>query len=172
VKRWLASTISMGLLILLCWGFMPLTVSAQPLIPALLSPMSFFSFPGTRPADLGVQDGQLTACPQSPNCVSSQSPTTDREHYIAPIVYAGSGPEALAKLRTLIAGLERTTIVESSDSYLCAEFASRLMGFVDDVEFSVDDSAKVIHVRSASRLGQSDLGVNRQRIEDLRSQFA
>jgi uncharacterized protein (DUF1499 family) len=67
--------------------------------------------------------------------------------------------------------MERTNIITETDNYLYAEFTSKLMGFVDDVEFLLDDSAKVIHVRSASRLGQSDLGVNRKRIEAIREKF-
>jgi uncharacterized protein (DUF1499 family) len=171
MKRQLFSRALAGLLLVLCWIFTPQTVSAQSLVQYPSSFMAIFSFAGNRPDNLGVQNGQLAACPASPNCVSSQASTTDKEHYVAPIAYEGAGTETLAKLKNLIEGLERTTIIESSNTYLYAEFASKLMGFVDDVEFFVDDSAKVIHVRSASRLGQSDLGVNRQRIEDLRTQF-
>jgi uncharacterized protein (DUF1499 family) len=67
--------------------------------------------------------------------------------------------------------MERTTIIEATDSYLYAEFKSKLMGYVDDVEFYLDPAANVIQVRSASRLGQSDLGVNRQRIETIRQKL-
>jgi uncharacterized protein (DUF1499 family) len=131
--------------------------------------MALFSFSGSRPTTLGASNGQLTACPDSPNCVSSQAPASDTEHSIAPIAYTGSAGEAIAKLKAVIQGQERTQIIESTDNYLYAEFATKLMGFVDDVEFYTDDSAKVIHVRSASRLGKSDLGVNRKRVEDIRS---
>ncbi len=132
---------------------------------------SLFSFSGTRPTDLGETDGKLAACSESPNCVSSQAPEADAEHYIAPIAYSGTAADAIAALKSAIEMTERTTLVNATDRYLYAEYASALMGFVDDVEFVVDDAAKVIHVRSASRLGKSDLGVNRTRVEALRAAF-
>ena len=67
--------------------------------------------------------------------------------------------------------MERTTIIEETDNYLYAEFKSKLMGFVDDVEFYRDPAANVVHVRSASRLGKSDAGVNRQRVEEIRGKL-
>ncbi|MGB3614088.1 MAG: DUF1499 domain-containing protein [Elainellaceae cyanobacterium] len=130
-----------------------------------------FSFSGTRPDTLGIKDGALAACPSSPNCVSSQSPQSDSEHHIEPIAVSDTDT-AMATLESIVTGLERTTIVTQSDSYLYAEFKTALMGFVDDVEFYLDRAAKVIHVRSASRLGKSDLGVNRKRVDDIRAQFA
>ena len=77
----------------------------------------------------------------------------------------------MAKLKGAIESLGKTKIITATDNYLYAEFTSALMGFVDDVEFLVDDGAKVIQVRSASRLGESDLGVNRKRIETIRTQL-
>jgi uncharacterized protein (DUF1499 family) len=156
----------------MCWSTFSVSVSAQPLIRSSLQTMAILSFPGQKPTNLGVQNGQLAACPDSPNCVSSQAPTSDKDHSIAPIAYTGEAMDAIAKLKTLIEGQERTTIVQTSETYLYAEFASKLMGFVDDVEFYADNNAKVIHVRSASRLGQSDLGVNRQRVEEFRAKMA
>ena len=127
-------------------------------------------FAGTRPTNLGIQEsGQLAACPSSPNCVNSQS--QDAQHKIEPLTYDSTPTQALAELKTVIESMERTKIITETDNYLYAEFTSKLMGFVDDVEFLVDNSAKVIHVRSASRLGQSDLGVNRQRIETIRAKL-
>ncbi len=170
--HWLKSTVSITLLVMAIWGFTPVAAFAYPLFQPSQNTMAILSFPGTRPNTLGVQNGQLAACPNTPNCVSSQAPATDAEHSVAPIAYVGDGKVAIAKLKTLIEGSERTKIIEASDTYIYAEFASKLMGFVDDVEFYADDSAKVIHVRSASRLGQSDLGVNRKRVEELRSKLA
>jgi uncharacterized protein (DUF1499 family) len=126
---------------------------------------SMFNFSGQRPPDLGLQSGRLKACPASPNCVCSYD--SDKEHGIAAIPYSQPKAEAMAKLKTVINGMERTTIITESEDYLYAEFATKLMGYVDDVEFYLDGSA--IQVRSASRLGKSDLGLNRQRIEALRS---
>ncbi len=128
-----------------------------------------FSFAGNRPTNLGVKQGQLLACPNTPNCVNSQS--TDPKSQIAPLPFSGSPTEAITRLKTVIEGQPRTKIITEDSNYLYAEFTSALMGFVDDVEFYLDEAAGVIHVRSASRLGQSDLGVNRKRIETIRSQF-
>jgi uncharacterized protein (DUF1499 family) len=157
-------------LIALCLFLTPLPAFAQSF--SVPNTMALFSFSGNRPTTLGVQNGQLAACPTSPNCVSSQSSASDVEHSIAPIAYTGTASEAIAKLKSVVQAQERAKIVESTNDYLYAEFASKLMGFVDDVEFYADDSAKVLHVRSASRLGQSDLGVNRKRVEDIRAKLS
>jgi uncharacterized protein (DUF1499 family) len=124
---------------------------------------------GTRPADLGVRNGQLRPCPSSPNCVSSESGTAT-EKLVAPFP-APAGPAELARLRGIVAAWPRTTVITESDGYLHAESRSRIMRFVDDVEFRYDAAAGVIHVRSASRLGESDLGVNRKRVEGLREKW-
>lgn len=126
-------------------------------------------FAGKRPSNLGVQDGRLAPCPNTPNCVSSQS--ADTTHQIEPLAYKSTSAEAFAKLKQAIASQPRTKIITQSPNYLYAEFTSAIMGFVDDVEFYLDEGAKVIHVRSASRLGQSDLGVNRKRIETIRAKL-
>jgi uncharacterized protein (DUF1499 family) len=132
-----------------------------------------FSFSGKRPTNLGVQDGQLAACPGSPNCVNSQIPASDAEHSIAPLTYQSSPAEALTRLKSVIQAMERTNLVSETGDYLYAEFTSKLMGYVDDVEFYFDPSTPgQIQVRSASRLGQSDLGVNRKRIEAIRAALA
>ncbi|MBD2452748.1 DUF1499 domain-containing protein [Nostoc sp. FACHB-87] len=124
-------------------------------------------FAGKRPNNLGVNNGRLAACPNSPNCVSSQS--TDAIHQIAPLTFNTSPEQAIANLKSIIQSLPRTTIITETPDYLYAEFKSALMGFVDDVEFYLDREANIFHVRSASRLGQSDLGVNRKRIETIRA---
>ncbi len=128
-------------------------------------------FSGTKPDNLGVNSGKLAACPNSPNCVSSQSPTSDETHFIQPLKYSSATEKALADLKKVIESEDRTKIINESSDYLYAEFKSALMGFVDDVEFYIDSSTNTIHVRSASRLGQSDLGVNRKRIEIIRTKF-
>jgi uncharacterized protein (DUF1499 family) len=126
---------------------------------------SIFSFSGDRPTNLGINSGQFAACPATPNCVSSQA--IDATHKIAPLAYTGDGTAALAKVKATIVALPGSKIIIESDNYIYAEFTSGLMGFVDDVEF-YDDNA-VIQVRSASRLGESDLGVNAKRVEAVRS---
>ncbi|AFZ23846.1 hypothetical protein Cylst_1563 [Cylindrospermum stagnale PCC 7417] len=126
-------------------------------------------FAGQRPSNLGVRDGRLAPCPNSPNCVSSQS--SDPTHQIAPLTFTTTPEKAIAFLERIIQSLPRTKIITESEDYIYAEFKSALMGFVDDVEFYLDPKTKVIQVRSASRLGESDLGVNRQRIETIRAKF-
>ncbi|MBD2516077.1 DUF1499 domain-containing protein [Nostoc sp. FACHB-973] len=126
-------------------------------------------FAGKRPNNLGVSNGKLAPCPNSPNCVSSQS--TDAVHKIAPLTFTSSAEAAIANLKTIIESLPRTKIITESQDYLYVEFKSALLGFVDDVEFYLDRNTNTIQVRSASRLGQSDLGVNRQRIETIRAKF-
>ncbi len=129
-------------------------------------------FSGTRPNNLGVNNGKLAACPNSPNCVSSQSQTSDTTHFIQPLSYSSTPEKALADLKAVIESENRTKIISESQDYLYAEFKSALMGYVDDVEFYLDSSSNTIHVRSASRLGQSDLGVNRKRVETIRTKFS
>jgi uncharacterized protein (DUF1499 family) len=126
-------------------------------------------FAGKRPSNLGVDNGKLTPCPPTPNCVCSQS--QDVQHQIAPLTYRSAPEQAIGDLKAIIQAETRTTLVTETANYLYAEFASKLMGFVDDVEFYLDTDTQLIHVRSASRLGQSDLGVNRKRVESIRSQF-
>jgi uncharacterized protein (DUF1499 family) len=127
---------------------------------------------GTSPTNLGIHDGKLAACPSTPNCVNSQAPASDAEHAIAPIEFGGKGSPIMDDLKLILKDTPRTNIiVEANNNYLYAEFSSKLMGFVDDVEFYIDDPSKTIQVRSASRLGESDLGVNRQRIEEIRTKL-
>jgi uncharacterized protein (DUF1499 family) len=109
----------------------------------------------------------LPRCPSSPNCVSTQA--TDEGYAIAPFRYLKSKAEAKEALKAVVASLARTKLVEEDDSYLRYEFTSLLMRFVDDVEFLFDDESKAIHFRSASRTGYGDFGVNRRRMEDIRS---
>lgn len=118
-------------------------------------------FSWKRPDNLGVRDGRLAPCKRSPNCVSSQANPADLEHYIAPI---RGTMEAAHKAVELF---PRTRIVRKTEQYLYAEFRTPLMRYVDDVEFFFD--ATVIHVRSCSRLGRRDFGVNRKRVEQLRA---
>jgi uncharacterized protein (DUF1499 family) len=126
---------------------------------------SIFHFSGTRPSNLGVHDGRLASCPSTPNCVSSQS--TEPGSQIAPLKFLGD--KTIAQIKAAVLAQPGSAIISETENYLYAEFTSSLMGFVDDVEFSVNSADQTVQVRSASRLGESDLGVNRQRIESLRS---
>lgn len=109
----------------------------------------------------------LSPCPSSPNCVSTQA--QDESHAIAPLRYEKTRAEAKEALKAIIRTLPRTKLVEEDDTYLHYEFTSLLLRFVDDVEFLFDDEAKTIHFRSASRTGYGDLGVNRRRMEEIRT---
>jgi len=117
-----------------------------------------------RPDNLGVSNGRLAPCRRTPNCVSSQADPSDREHYIAPIAFRG---DAMAAIRRALAAMPRAKVISERENYLYAEFRSKLLGYVDDVEFFCDGSA--IQVRSASRLGRRDFHVNRNRVEQLRA---
>lgn len=121
------------------------------------------------PPPVGLIDGRLRACPSSPNCVCSQD--ADAEHSIPALKYTGDAAAAWKQLQMVIRDLPRTKIVSVDDSYLHVEFTTALLRFVDDVEFLLDRGSSTIHVRSASRVGHSDLGTNRRRIEDIRKRF-
>lgn len=111
-------------------------------------------------------NGVLQDCPQSPNCVSTQA--QDDTHRIAPLVVDGPPEDAMARLKQALASMPRIRIVQEDALYLRAEATSLLFRFVDDMEFIVEDSSGVIHARSASRVGYSDMGANRKRIEQIR----
>jgi len=123
-----------------------------------------------RPKNLGVTEGRLAPCPKSPNCVSSQA--EDAQHRVDPIRLSVTPATAISRLEEVLSRMPRTTVVTKTDRYLHAEVTSRFYRFVDDVEFLVDEQAGVIHCRSASRVGYSDLGVNRARIEQIRAALA
>lgn len=123
---------------------------------------------GERPGNLGVRGGELAPCPASPNCVSSFA--TDKPHYIAPLAFAGVPDSAFAILKATLKQRRDATIIDEQPDYLRVELRTTL--FVDDAEFLLDRGSGVIQVRSASRLGYSDLGKNRSRMEEIRTQFA
>lgn len=122
---------------------------------------------GERPHNPGPQGGLLLACPSSPNCVSSQA--ADDGHRIAPLTFSGDPDMAFTRLKQVLGRRTDTTIIEEKPGYLRVELRTTL--FVDDGEFLLDRTHSVIQVRSASRLGYSDLGKNRSRLEEIRSQY-
>ena len=128
-------------------------------------------FSWQRPDNLGVKDGRLAPPKRTPNSVSSQGDPADAEHYIAPIPFKGDAPAAMAAARKAVEGMEGSTVIRQEGGYLYAEYRTKIMRFVDDVEFVFDAKAGLIHVRSASRLGRRDFGVNRARIEALRKRI-
>ena len=125
----------------------------------------FAMFSWKRPANLGVRDGRLAPCKRTPNCVSSQADPADREHYVPPITFRGSTRD----LRRAIEAMPRSRVIREEGNYLYAEFRSRLMRYVDDLELYYLPQQNLVHVRSASRLGRRDFGVNRARVEELRA---
>lgn len=124
---------------------------------------------GSRASQIGVTGGRLSDCPDSPNCVSSQS--SDERHAIEPLRFEGSAEPALRQLIEAARGMRGARVVTVDERYVHMEFTSLILRFVDDVEFLMDEGSKAIHVRSASRIGYSDLGVNRKRVEAIRSRF-
>lgn len=136
-------------------------------VPQMLGAIPGLSetFAGQAPK-LGIQDGQLFPCPSTPNCVVSQS--ADQDHTIAPIAYTGSRDAARELLTKVLGVVPRTEIVTQQENYIRVKSTSRIMGFVDDTEFYFPEDEPVIHVRAAARLGESDLGVNRRRLEQIR----
>lgn len=122
-------------------------------------------FAGEMP-ELGIQHGKLLPCPSTPNCVVSQDAGED--HAIAPIAYTRSRDEARELLTKVLGVVPRTEILTQQENYIRVKSTSRMMGFVDDTEFYLPEDEPVIHVRAAARLGESDLGVNRRRLEQIR----
>jgi uncharacterized protein (DUF1499 family) len=128
---------------------------------------------GTAPADLGVRDGKLKPPSMTENSVTSQAalyPDHPQRKYadIAPLPVKGEGPATIAQIKAIVEGMG-AKVVKSEPGYLYAQFTTRLMKYVDDVEFWFDPKANAIQVRSASRVGRGDLGVNRKRIEAVRA---
>jgi uncharacterized protein (DUF1499 family) len=129
---------------------------------------------GRMPGDLGVTDGRLKAPSRTPNCVSSQVAlwpgTAHRElAEIDPLPLRGDGAATIARLREIVQGMPGAEVVTVRDDYLYARFTTRWLKFVDDTEFWFDPQAQVVHVRSASRVGRRDFGVNRARVESIRA---
>ncbi|NOY41986.1 MAG: DUF1499 domain-containing protein [Planctomycetes bacterium] len=128
------------------------------------------SFSARQPDNLGVHDGHLAVCPSSPNAVSSEA--TDSQHKMEPIPLAGSATEAISRLQQVISKFSNAKMVTSTPDYLHAEFTSTFFRFVDDVEFYANESEQLIHFRSASRVGHSDFGANRKRMEKITAAYA
>lgn len=122
-----------------------------------------------RPDELGVRPGgTLAPCPGSPNCVSSLA--RDDTHFMEPWAYSGATEEAHARLMLILRLLPDVEVVEQDETYIGAEFRVGKI-FVDDVEFLIDPLNRLVHFRSASRLGRSDFGVNRKRMRRIGDAF-
>ena len=146
------------------WTALGLIVLVVPIV--IVYALSLFA---RQPPNLGVKNGKLAACPSSPNCVSTQA--EDTEHRIEAMRYIGTPGEGMAKLKQTLATLPRTQIVTETEDYLHAECRSLIFRYPDDVEFWIDEPNGTIQFRSASRLGRSDFGVNRERMEAIRAAF-
>ena len=119
-----------------------------------------------KPADNpGSQNESIKPCPESPNCVSTLA--HDSRHAMPPLPFMGSKDQSRQRIIDIIKSLERSKIVKISNSYIHAQFRSRVFRFVDDAEFQFDDAARIVHFRSASRVGYYDFGANRRRMSEI-----
>ena len=130
--------------------------------------LSIISCASQAPVTIGLRDGKLAPCPNKPNCVSSDH--QGKASGIEPLVFKETPETAWEKLKTAVINIGGT-IEKDDNTYLWATFRSKIFRFVDDMEFRMDVKNKVIHLRSASRVGYSDIGVNKRRVEKLRSKF-
>ena len=134
---------------------------------------------GAAPTDLGLKNGRLKPPANNPNSVSSQASLHPNHPFrayadIAPLAYTGDGAAAFARAVAIVKAMPGTTVVDEKpgSGYLYARCQTRWLKFTDDLELALDKSARVIHVRSASRIGRGDLGVNRARVEAIRAAMA
>ena len=136
----------------------------------MLCGLAMLSFFGPDAPELGVSNGRLSECPGSPNCVCSMTELEDFAMEPIPFSDSANSPEdELSRLKQIIAGeFPRSNLLSSEDNYLRYEFRSFVFRFVDDVEFLAVPEEKLIHFRSASRVGKSDLGQNRRRMERIK----
>ena len=161
------ASIFASLLAIALWAFPTCSIAIAAPAPQSLGAIPGLSavFAGEAP-ELGIQDGKLAPCPSTPNCVVSQG--DDPGHDIEPIAYTRSQEEAREVLTKVLGVVPRTEIVMQQENYIRVKSTSRILGFVDDTEFYFPEDEPVIHVRAAARLGESDLGVNRRRLEQIR----
>jgi uncharacterized protein (DUF1499 family) len=149
------------------WQLVGIGAALVLLLPVLV--LALLRVLARRPSNLGVRDGRLADCPATPNCVSTFA--RDGAQHMAALCFAGTAAEALRRLQDILAAMPRARTVTATDRYLHVEFTSHVFRFVDDVEFLIDPENRQVHFRSASRVGRSDLGVNRRRMEAIRRQF-
>jgi uncharacterized protein (DUF1499 family) len=114
-----------------------------------------------------VSKQRMAPPPETPNAVSTLAPPDDEAHYAEPIAFTGGADEAMTAVLAAVQGLERAEIKEQDERYVRLVVTTRLLRFKDDVELQVDPDAGRIHYRSASRVGSSDLGVNRKRMRSI-----
>lgn len=125
-----------------------------------------------RPTDLGLTNDQLKPCPGTPNCISTQSTSTDSYEHREPVpAKEATSTQTIEAIVKIVEKTPRTNIIERTDNYLYVEFRTFAMRFIDDVEFYVDDTQHLIHYRSASRLGRKDFGANGKRMEQIIAKY-
>ena len=139
------------------------------MVALVLIVMSAVACAGHAQDSRSTTPNDLAACPDSPNCVSTKS--KDPDHAMPPLPYLQSGRQSMDRLLEIVRSMKRATIVSTAPSYLHVEFRSALFRFVDDVEFVLEDSARLIHFRSASRTGYYDFGVNRKRMKEISDRY-
>lgn len=150
---------------------MKLTIITLLFVTAFISYFIILGYQSRSGIPPGLKHAQLTQCPNTPNCLCSEfSEHTD--HYIDPIKISPNtaSDELDSKLKNIITNMGGTIKTESDD-YIATTFSSAIFGFVDDFELRIDKEKKVIHLRSASRVGRSDLGINKKRIELFKKRF-
>lgn len=125
----------------------------------------------TKKSRTGIVDGQLGPCPSSPNCVCSYDDPADKQHYIEPLTYEGTREEAQQKMIAVLNSMKRCKVKEETSDYIWAVFGTKIGIFWDDVEIHFPENEKVIHLRSASRVGHSDFGANRRRAKAIRELY-
>lgn len=156
--------------------FKVIAMSLIALVAGLVLAGQLGLWSGTTPTDLGVRQGRLLPPAASPNSVSSQADLypDHPEHkaaYIAPIGYSGTQAAAMDKLLQALRNTPGLKVVVSRPDYVYAQATTPVMKFTDDLEFWFDPTQPLIHLRSASRLGERDMGKNRSRLEDIRERF-
>lgn len=138
-------------------------------IGVMITILLLTSASGAGDESLGVKEGKLAPCPDSPNCVSTQS---DRKgHAMRPLPYLQTREKSRGRILRILKDMKRTKIVKRTEFYIHAECRTALWRFVDDVEFFLDDTARVVHFRSASRVGYYDFGVNRRRMKEIAEKY-
>ncbi len=123
------------------------------------------------PSKVGMNETKFQPCSVKPNSVSTMASKTDGQHYIEPLSYGGGLDQAQERLMAVLQDMERVTLVKQTPHYWYFSFQTALLKFTDDVEFYFPPKEKIIHMRSASRIGYSDWGVNRKRLELVRDTF-
>lgn len=158
-------------------AFTWIVLGAVALATSVLLAAQLGAFTGHAPDNLGHRDGRLKPPSKTPNSVSSQADLWVEQPMqayarIAPLALKGDGVASIARIRSIVEAMPGAEVVQGQPDYLHVQFTSRWLKFVDDAEFWFDAAGGVIQVRSASRLGRKDFGVNRGRIEAIRAQLA